>query len=96
MESNTTLSEGSRPVSRIDGATNDDLARIAYVCMEELPFLEMNDGNRLGYHIYLYLHGEIPSIADAIYEAKARLPVAPSDLERIIAQRLYAAGVRLE
>ena len=28
----------------------------------------MNDGNRLGFHLYVYLKGELPSVAEAIYE----------------------------
>lgn len=92
MEQITTISEQGKPVPRLH-LGKDDLARIAYTAVEDMAFLEMNDGNRLGYHIYLFLTGEIPSIADAIYEAKARIQVHPKELERILSERLAAAGV---
>lgn len=70
-----------------------ELSRIAYKAVEGLDVLEMNDGNRLGYHIYLYLTGEIPSVAVAIYEAKPRVQLHPKELERILIERLRVAGV---
>jgi hypothetical protein len=91
MEHITTVGADS-PSARLPLEKND-LAKIAYVAVEDLEFLEMNDGTRLGYHVFLYLTGELPTLADAIYEAKARTPIHPGDLERIIAQRLIAAGV---
>ncbi len=93
MEQIPTISDSARPGPGPEGASSDDRARMAYASVEELPFLEMNDGNRLGYHIYLFLSGQIATIADAIYEAKARIALHPSELERIIAGRLGASGV---
>lgn len=92
MEQITTVGDDSQQAPRL-ALGKDDLAKIAYVAVEDLEFLEMNDGNRLGYHVYLYLTGALPTLADAIYEAKSRTPIHPGDLERIIAQRLIAAGV---
>lgn len=91
MEQIKTINSQSGAAARLP-LNNDDLARIAYVSVEGIEFLEMNDGNRLGYHIYLFLTGQLPSIADAIYEAKARTSVHPNDLERLIRERLIAAG----
>lgn len=93
METITTVSERSRPKPRISGKSKEELAKIAYETVEGIEFLEMNDGNRLGFHIYGYLTGEIHSVADAIYEAKARTPLDPKELERMIVDRLTAAGV---
>ncbi len=88
-----TTPPGERPgASGFAGVGSEELARLAYRLLDTIDFLEMNDGNRLGYHLYLYLKGDIPSIAEAIYEAKARTPVGPKELEMIIAERLRAAG----
>ncbi len=92
MEQITTVGGESPQTPRLP-FSKDDLAKIAYVSVEDLEFLEMNDGNRLGYHVYLYLTGALPTLAEAIYEAKSRSPIHPGDLERIIAERLIAAGV---
>lgn len=80
----------SRP--RIAGKSKEELAAIAYDALAGLEFVEMNDGHRLGYHIYRYLMGELASLANAIYEAKARTPIAADELERIVGERLDAAG----
>ena len=77
---------------RIAGS-NDELAAVAYRSVEGIEFLEMNDGHRLGFHVYRYLRGELPSLAVAIYESKSRTSIAPDELERTIADRLAAAGV---
>jgi hypothetical protein len=93
METITTVSERSHPKPRISGKSKEELAKIAYGAVEGIEFLEMNDGTRLGYHVYLYLNGELLSIADAIYEAKARAALDPGKLEQTIMERLVAAGV---
>jgi hypothetical protein len=71
----------------------DELAATAYRALEGIEFIEMNDGHRLGFHLYRYLSGELPSLAEAIYEAKARTAIPPDELERVIRERLAAAGV---
>ena len=78
---------------RLAGRTKDELAQVAYGAVEGIEFLEMNDGNRLAYHLYLYLTGEIPSVETVIYEAKARTPLHPAELERMLVERLKLAGV---
>lgn len=82
------------PRPRVEGRSKDELAAIAYDALAGIEFIEMNDGHRLGFHVYRYLQGELASLADAIYEAKARTATGPLVLERIIAERLAAAGTR--
>jgi hypothetical protein len=81
------------PAARIAGKDKEELARIAYSAVEGIEFLEMNDGNRLGFHLSGYLSGDIPSVAEAIYESKSRSPLSAAELERVISERLAAAGV---
>jgi hypothetical protein len=92
MEQERRSGEGERPKPRLP-LGRSDLARIAYEAVEGMEFLEMNDGNRLGYHIYLFLNGEISSIAAAVYEAKPRIQIHPKELESILSERLRVAGV---
>lgn len=94
IEPNNRLSDRITDPPRIENMGKDDVARVAYAAVEDLPFLEMNDGNRLAYHLYLYLKGDIGSIADAIYESKSRISVDATELEAILAERLGAAGVK--
>jgi hypothetical protein len=87
------LHQNGRSAPPSAGKSREELTRIAYDVLEGIEFLEMNDGNRLGYHLYLYLDGQLPSVAEAIYESKSRTSVSPKELERIISQRLAEAGV---
>jgi hypothetical protein len=78
---------------RLEGKSSHEIAAVAYGSVEGIEFLEMNDGHRLGWHVYRYLNGELPSLAEAIYEAKARTTMAHDTLEQTIRERLGAAGV---
>jgi hypothetical protein len=93
MDPIRTIGDRMQITPRLAGRSKDELARIAYEAVEGIEFLEMNDGNRLGYHLYLYLTGEIPSVETVIYEAKARTRVHPVELERLLVERLKQVGV---
>lgn len=81
------------PRPRVEGKTDKEMAAMAYDALAGLEFIEMNDGHRLGFHVYRYVKGELASLADAIYEAKARTEIPASELEKVIGERLAAAGV---
>jgi hypothetical protein len=49
-----------------------ELARTAYAAVADVPTLEENDRNRLGYHVWLYLRGEVASLEEAVHLARAR------------------------
>jgi hypothetical protein len=55
-----------------------ELAHEAYTAVAAVPTLEPNDRNRLGYHVWLYLRGELPSLEDAVKMARTRY--VPRDL----------------
>ncbi len=53
--------------------TNDsELAEKAYQSVRAVPTVEPNDRNRLGYHVWLFLRGELPSLEEAVNVARAR------------------------
>ena len=49
-----------------------ELARTAYAAVANVPTVEENDRNRLGYHVWLYLRGEVGSLEDAVHLARSR------------------------
>ena len=54
-------------------APNDTaLAEKAYAAVRSVPTVEPNDRNRLGYHVWLYLRGELASLEEAIEAARSR------------------------
>ena len=61
--------------SLLPGKTDHEIAEIAYTSVADVPTLEMNDRNRLGFHIYRYLTGQIDSVAAAVSEARSRLTI---------------------
>ena len=55
-----------------------ELAQEAYSSVAGVPTLEPNDRNRLGYHVWLYLRGEVESLEEAVRMARSRY--VPRDL----------------
>jgi hypothetical protein len=49
-----------------------ELARTAYAAVANVPTVEENDRNRLGYHVWLYLRGEVGSLEEAVHLARSR------------------------
>jgi hypothetical protein len=63
---------------------DDSLERRAYRAVEDIPVVEPNDRNRLGYHVYLFLKGELPSVEEAIHVAQPRMLVDAAEALRLI------------
>ncbi|MDP4198263.1 MAG: hypothetical protein Q8922_05095 [Bacteroidota bacterium] len=49
-----------------------ELARQAYAAVADVPTVEENDRNRLGYHVWLYLRGELTTLEEAVRMARSR------------------------
>lgn len=81
----------SAPV--VTAKTDHEIAELAYASVAEIPTQEMNDRNRLGFHIYLYLTGNIDSVLDAVRESRSRLHVSTTEAAETIRTSLRAQGV---
>jgi len=68
----------------------------AYKSVESVPTVEMNDSNRLGYYVYLYLTGQYSSLKQAIKLAQARLLVSEEEAFNRIANHLQQAGLEVQ
>ena len=64
------------------------MERRAYDAVRSVPVQEENDRNRLGYHIFLFVKGEYPSIEEAIHVAQPRLHCGKEEAVRIISAAL--------
>lgn len=51
---------------------DNELARAAYAAVAGVPTIEENDRNRLGYHVWLFLRGEVGSLEEAVHLARSR------------------------
>ncbi len=65
--------------------------KIAYASVEDIPVREPNDRNRLGLHVWLYLSGKIPTIADAVRTAHARALIDDDEVVALISEKLADA-----
>ncbi len=70
---------------------DDSMERRAYEAVKAVPVLEENDRNRLGYHLFLYLRGELPSIEEALHVAQPRMHCSQAEAVHIIATALATA-----
>jgi hypothetical protein len=72
-----------------------ELARTAYAAVAEVPTIEDNDRNRLGYHVWLYLRGEVDSLEEAVHLARARFRPRTLPQEEVISiiERALGANV---
>ena len=79
----------------ISKVNDNELARIAYAAVADVPTIEENDRNRLGYHVWLYLRGEVDSLEEAIHLARSRFrprTLSESEVVSIIEHSLEVAA----
>ncbi|HUI29163.1 MAG TPA: hypothetical protein VLX91_03020 [Candidatus Acidoferrales bacterium] len=63
----------SKAPAQVNKFADDSLEAVAYKIAEQFSTREFNDNNRLGYHIYRYLMGTIPTIDEAVRVSGVRL-----------------------
>ncbi|HEX5315718.1 MAG TPA: hypothetical protein VFX22_03620 [Candidatus Kapabacteria bacterium] len=71
-----------------------ELARNAYAAVANVPTIEENDRNRLGYHVWLYLRGEVGTLKEAVHLARSRYrprELPPEEVVAMIEQGLENA-----
>ena len=62
-----------------------ELARTAYAAVADVPTIEPNDRNRLGYHVWLYLRGEVGTLEEAVHLARCRFSPRELPPEEVVA-----------
>lgn len=61
-----------------------ELARKAYAAVVDVPTVEENDRNRLGYHVWLYLRGELTTLEEAVHMSRSRFKPRTLPKEEVI------------
>ena len=56
----------------ISKSEDNALAEKAYASVRAVPTVEPNDRNRLGYHVWLFLRGELSSLDEAVDMSRSR------------------------
>jgi len=63
----------SKAPAQVNKFADDSLEAVSYKIAGQFSTREFNDNNRLGYHIYRYLMGTIPTIDEAVRVSGVRL-----------------------
>lgn len=84
----------TRQPSPVQVFSDDTLEQIAYSSVTTVPVREPNDQARLGYHLWQFLTGKIPSLEEAIHSAHSRLLISESETGELITQKLRARGIQ--
>jgi hypothetical protein len=84
----------TRQASGVQIFPDNAVEKIAYRSVETLPVREPNDRARLGYHVWQFLAGKIPTLQEAIAVASARLLISEAEVGVIISQKLQESGIQ--
>lgn len=71
-----------------------ELAEQAYTAVAGVPTVEDNDRNRLGYHVWLYLRGELSTLEEAVKMSRSRYK--PRDLPAEDVVRIIETALPLD
>ncbi|MCL4509950.1 MAG: hypothetical protein M1470_02620 [Bacteroidetes bacterium] len=88
----------TKAAAQVNKFPEDSSEKIAYKIAEQVKTRESNDNNRLGYHIWRYLTGTIPTIDEAIRVSGVRLAEGET-LENIteqVAKQLKERGFEVK
>jgi hypothetical protein len=76
--------------------TSNNIEQIAYESVSSIPTLEKNDNYRLGYNVYQAIVGKLESIEVAVKCANVRSEIKPTDICKIIREKLKNSGVKIK
>jgi len=74
---------------------SESIEKKAYNSVSTIPTREPNDQNRLGYHVWRYLTGSIPTIEEAVRMSGARMSISEEEAVRIVREKLQEQGITL-
>jgi hypothetical protein len=73
----------------------ESIEKRAYNSVRSIPTREPNDEYRLGYHVWRYLAGSIPTLEEAVHMSYARMSISEEEAVKIIREKLGQIGVDL-
>lgn len=85
----------TKPPSPVAEFPAESLEKIAYSVVEDIPTLEPNDRNRLGYHIWAWLKTRQGTLEQAIRVSGVRTNLSHEEILSTVQRRLAEKGVRV-
>ncbi len=86
----------TKPPSKVQEFPPTSLEKIAYSAVAAVETVEVNDRNRLGYHVWRWLTTREGSLEGVIAQSGARLKTPPDKALEIITTALKGSGVAVE
>ncbi len=80
-------------MAKVKAFPEDSIEHKAYASVAELPAVEPNDLNRLGYHVWLYLSKEYPNLREAVKVAQSHLLIPEDEAYARIVAKLHEFGI---
>lgn len=74
----------------------DSIEAKAYAAVADIPTLEPNDKNRLGFHVYLFLNKECATLREAVHVAQAGMSISEEEAYARIAAALRKEGITVD
>ena len=86
----------TKPPSQVQEFASTSIEKIAYTSVSTIETVEMNDRNRLGFHVWRWLTTHEGTLEQAIAESGARLKISQANALEIIKTSLKNSGVAIE
>ena len=85
----------TKPPSSVREFPADALEKVAYTSVAAILTEELNDRNRLGYHIWRWLKTREGTLDHAVEESGARLQLGIPDAVKTIREELAKQGINV-
>ncbi|MCL5268391.1 MAG: hypothetical protein M1469_09850 [Bacteroidetes bacterium] len=88
----------SKAPAQVNKFAEDSAEKIAYKIAGQFKMREFNDNNRLGYHIWRYITGTIPTVDEAVRVSGVRLTGGETlgGITDKIAEKLKENGIEVK
>lgn len=79
--------------SAVQEAATDSLEKIAYESVAQIPTVEPNEQQRIGYQVWRWLGDREGTIQQAIAESGARMKIPPAEAAALVTASLAKRGI---
>jgi len=83
----------TKPPPTVAEYPSESIEKLAYSVVSDIATREMNDRNRLGYHVWIWLKERKGSLEQAVKNSGSRTELPLGDVCKIIAKRLEEKGI---
>lgn len=85
----------TKPPPAVAESAPDSIEKLAYTVVADIPTVEPNDRNRLGYHVWAWLKERSGTLQQAINSSGSRTNIPLEEVYEIVSRRLQEKGIKL-